>query len=393
MDGPLSIISLAYAQGPPDRQKRLDADPESSHMCVSPDQERGDTCIGDYLKPTGKVGERTDRARGLTEEKLNQHFKSIVLTRSASTQGPGSGRRCDCDPSTSYRPASQSSSGAYSSWAFAIPRNAERPTDTSRRRWMGGVVPFGYDVCERQIVVNQTEAEIVTYIFRRYGKLGCVRLLRENLNRMGIVSKQRTSDRGIQSGGRPFSRGALYALLSNPIYVGEIRHKDLRHPGQHEAMLDRELWNAPSNSDANGQFATGQRQLSWRRVRSLDGCSTSAATASRRATRAKANVDIAITSRGTRQPAPRPKGRSAFANRDFRRELRVTGRKMDLVSGRAASIVEIGKREGVGKRYVSRMIRLAFLAPAIVERIAEGRQPPELTAQFLSTGRGDLPLS
>jgi hypothetical protein len=65
----------------------------------------------------------------------------------------------------------------------------------------------------------------------------------------------------------------------------------------------------------------------------------------------------------------------------------------DLVSGRAASMVEIGCREGAGKRYVSRMIRLAFLAPAIVERIAEGRQPPELTAQFLSTGRGDLPLS
>jgi site-specific DNA recombinase len=65
----------------------------------------------------------------------------------------------------------------------------------------------------------------------------------------------------------------------------------------------------------------------------------------------------------------------------------------DLVTGRAASMVEIGQREGVGKRYVSRMIRLAFLAPAIVERIAEGRQLPELTAQFLSTGRGDLPLS
>ena len=65
----------------------------------------------------------------------------------------------------------------------------------------------------------------------------------------------------------------------------------------------------------------------------------------------------------------------------------------DLVSGRATSMLEIGQREGVGKRYVSRMIRLAFLAPAIVERIAEGRQPPELTAQFLSTGRGDLPLS
>ena len=65
----------------------------------------------------------------------------------------------------------------------------------------------------------------------------------------------------------------------------------------------------------------------------------------------------------------------------------------DLVSGRADSMVEIGKREGVGKRYVSRMIHLAFLAPAIIEGIVEGSQPPELTAQFLSTGRGDLPLS
>jgi hypothetical protein len=58
----------------------------------------------------------------------------------------------------------------------------------------------------------------------------------------------------------------------------------------------------------------------------------------------------------------------------------------NLVSGRAASMVEIGKREGVGKRYVSRLVRLAFLAPPIVKRIAEGSQPPELTAQFLSAG-------
>jgi site-specific DNA recombinase len=55
-------------------------------------------------------------------------------------------------------------------------------------------------------------------------------------------------------------------------------------------------------------------------------------------------------------------------------------------------MVEIGKRQGVGKRYVSRMIRLAFLAPAIVERIAEGRRLPGLATQFLSTGGGDLPL-
>jgi hypothetical protein len=64
----------------------------------------------------------------------------------------------------------------------------------------------------------------------------------------------------------------------------------------------------------------------------------------------------------------------------------------DSLSGRVASMAEIGQREGVGTRYVSRMIRLAFLAPTIIERIVEGRQPPELTAQFPSTS-GDLPLS
>jgi site-specific DNA recombinase len=90
-------------------------------------------------------------------------------------------------------------------------------------------------------------------------------------------------------------------------------------------------------------------------------------------------------------------GRSGSAPRIDSTILKATARARrwsdDLISGRAASMVEIGKREGVGNRYVSRMIRLAFLAPTIIERIAEGRQPPELTAQFLSTGRGDLPLS
>jgi site-specific DNA recombinase len=65
----------------------------------------------------------------------------------------------------------------------------------------------------------------------------------------------------------------------------------------------------------------------------------------------------------------------------------------DPLSGRSSSLVEISQREGVGKRYVSRIVRLAFLAPSIIEEIARGHQPPELTAQALSTRRSDLPLS
>jgi hypothetical protein len=64
----------------------------------------------------------------------------------------------------------------------------------------------------------------------------------------------------------------------------------------------------------------------------------------------------------------------------------------DLVTGRCASMVEIAKRNGVGKQYVSRLIRLAFLALEMVELIVAARQPPELTAQALRTGRPDIPV-
>jgi site-specific DNA recombinase len=64
----------------------------------------------------------------------------------------------------------------------------------------------------------------------------------------------------------------------------------------------------------------------------------------------------------------------------------------DLATGRAASMAEIGKSEGLPKNYVSWLIRLAFLAPEIVETIIQGNHPAELTAQTLITRRIDLPL-
>ena len=108
--------------------------------------------------------------------------------------------------------------------------------------WMGGVASLGYDVHERRLVVNPTEAATVIQIFERYLELGSVRLLKEDLDRRGIGSKIRVSKSGTRSGGRSFSRGALYKLLSNPIYIGEIRHKKECHPGQHEPIVDRVLW-------------------------------------------------------------------------------------------------------------------------------------------------------
>jgi site-specific DNA recombinase len=108
--------------------------------------------------------------------------------------------------------------------------------------WMGGVPPLGYDVRERRLVINPAEAKTVRHIYERYLELGCVRQLSRELDTRGIVSKVRISQKGVKSGGCRFSRGALYELLANPIYIGEIRHKRERHPGQHDAILPRESW-------------------------------------------------------------------------------------------------------------------------------------------------------
>jgi site-specific DNA recombinase len=108
--------------------------------------------------------------------------------------------------------------------------------------WMGGLVPLGYDAIDRRLVVNQAEAETVRGIFHRYLELGSVRLLMQDLNQRGLRSKVRVARNGKRSGGNLFYRGALYELLSNPIYIGEIRHKGMHYPGLHKPIIDRELW-------------------------------------------------------------------------------------------------------------------------------------------------------
>jgi DNA invertase Pin-like site-specific DNA recombinase len=108
--------------------------------------------------------------------------------------------------------------------------------------WMGGNVPLGYDVKDRKLIVNEVEAETVRMIFRRYADLGSVRLLGYELDRLSIVSKRRAGAGGVLAGGNRFSRGALYTLLQNHLYRGEIAHQDRIYPGQHQAIIDAELW-------------------------------------------------------------------------------------------------------------------------------------------------------
>src|SRR3981189_3319511 len=110
--------------------------------------------------------------------------------------------------------------------------------------WMGGNVPLGYDASERSLAVNPAEAETVRCIFALYRELGCVRRVKEEADRLGLRTKRSTTASGTERGGRSFSRGHIYHLLSNPIYIGEIAHKGQLYPGQHPALIDTETWTA-----------------------------------------------------------------------------------------------------------------------------------------------------
>ena len=98
------------------------------------------------------------------------------------------------------------------------------------------------NVKERKLVVNEPEAATVRAIFRRYLELGSVRALRDDLAACGVVSKRRVAADGSPYGGQRFSRGALYLMLKNPLYRGQIVHKDQTFLGEHAAIVDEELW-------------------------------------------------------------------------------------------------------------------------------------------------------
>lgn len=111
-----------------------------------------------------------------------------------------------------------------------------------RGMWMGGLVPLGYDLEGRKLVPNPQESDLVCKIFSLYLEVGCVSKLAGRLDRDKIRSKVWVTRTGARLGGVAFARGALYALLRNRLYIGEIRHRDQCYPGEHKGIVPRDLW-------------------------------------------------------------------------------------------------------------------------------------------------------
>ncbi len=109
---------------------------------------------------------------------------------------------------------------------------------------MGGHAPLGYDVRDRKLVVNDAEASLVRHIFQRFLQVGSATKLVQELNAAGHRTKR----------GKPFDKGVLYKLLHNRTYVGEVEHKGMAYPGQHEAIVDGHLGQGPR--DPGGERAS-----------------------------------------------------------------------------------------------------------------------------------------
>jgi DNA invertase Pin-like site-specific DNA recombinase len=126
--------------------------------------------------------------------------------------------------------------------------------------WMGGFVPLGYDAADRQLSINPTEAPIVKRIFALYRTHKNVSVVARILKAEGIISKQRPDAKGRGRGGVPYSNGALFNILRNPLYCGKIRHKASVFPGQHPAIVSEEEWNEAQAIRENRRVKTVARE-------------------------------------------------------------------------------------------------------------------------------------
>jgi site-specific DNA recombinase len=101
-----------------------------------------------------------------------------------------------------------------------------------RGKWMGGWTPLGYEVRDRKLIIHQEDAEQVRSIFHRFVQLKSATLLARELIAAGATNRY----------SHALDKGVLYKLLNNRVYIGEAVHKGTSYPGEHEPIIDRELW-------------------------------------------------------------------------------------------------------------------------------------------------------
>ena len=126
--------------------------------------------------------------------------------------------------------------------------------------WVGGVVPLGYKVVDRKLMIDEAEAAIVELIFERYCALSSMIALMRELRERGVVTRRRTLSTGRTIGGIAFTKGPLGYLLKNRMYLGEINHGPTSYPGEHPAIVDKAIFDKAQEILARNATARGYSQ-------------------------------------------------------------------------------------------------------------------------------------
>ena len=126
--------------------------------------------------------------------------------------------------------------------------------------WVGGVVPLGYKVVDRKLMIDEAEAVTVRLIFERYCALGSMIALMRELHEREVVTRRRTLSTGRTIGGIAFTKGPLAYLLKNRMYLGEINHGPTSYPGEHPAIVDKAIFDKAQEILARNAAARGYSQ-------------------------------------------------------------------------------------------------------------------------------------
>jgi DNA invertase Pin-like site-specific DNA recombinase len=126
--------------------------------------------------------------------------------------------------------------------------------------WVGGVVPLGYALHDRKLVIDAAEAATVRLVFERYLALGSLSLLQRELRDRNIVTRARPMASGGTRGGVPLTNGPLNHMLRNRIYLGEINHRESSYPGEHAPIIDRDLFENVQTKLNENRIARGMRR-------------------------------------------------------------------------------------------------------------------------------------
>ncbi|WP_197362670.1 recombinase family protein, partial [Ralstonia pseudosolanacearum] len=137
--------------------------------------------------------------------------------------------------------------------------------------WMGGVPPLGYDVLHRKLIVNEAEAMVVRRLFAEFPRATSTTLFVQRLRHEGVMTKSWVAQSGNDRAGKLMDKGALYKILNNPVYLGQIRHKGISYAGEHELIVTQEQWDAVQQSLTSKPAGVSRGQIRSERPALLKG--------------------------------------------------------------------------------------------------------------------------